>query len=503
METAEELAEFLERAVERDARVRVLDTGEAWSIMRQEGEVPDDAPPFRRALDADLAEYGFAVLDAGLELNAQDAGHPLARSAFASSGKAFESLVRNGDPTDPQRGFHRVIAAASFHLGSYSAIAYALFRPVDAREQNLNVAETCLVQLMLRDLGGVRNTAREWLDDDRCIDNAIAGRLQGPEEDRDAEIGLILIGSVCRALSNFEFALQTGVPEFAESAKGILLEAVKLASDSGLVSLWWVIRLTLGLLDDLWNQSLHVVLPNNPPHGASERYSDLRSIFVSSLLARNVAEIELWPSQVEAARRAADPGDDLVVSLPTSSGKTRVAELATLTALAMGKRTMIVTPLRALSAQSERSFRSRFAPLGATVSSLYGKSGLSAGDADTLRSHDIVVSTPEKLAFALRSDPATINDVGLIVLDEGHLIGPGDREIHYEILVQRLLRREDAGERRIVCLSAVLPDGEHLNDMTAWIRSGEDGDPVRSDWASDAAALRHPRMAGLRWTFEL
>ena len=143
---------------------------------------------------------------------------------------------------------------------------------------------------------------------------------------------------------------------------------------------------------------------------------------------------------------------------------------------------MVVTPLRALSAQSERSFRSRFAPLGASVSSLYGKSGLSAGDADALRIHDIVVSTPEKLDFALRSDPSTIDDVGLIVLDEGHLIGPGDREIHYEILVQRLLRRADAGERRLVSLSAVLPDGEHLDDMTAWIRSDEDGQPVRSNW---------------------
>ena len=155
---------------------------------------------------------------------------------------------------------------------------------------------------------------------------------------------------------------------------------------------------------------------------------------------------------------------------------------------------MVVTPLRALSAQSERSFRSRFAPLGASVSSLYGKSGLSAGDADALRSHDIVVSTPEKLDFALRSDPSTIDDVGLIVLDEGHLIGPGDREIHYEILVQRLLRRADAGERRIVCLSAVLPDGEHLDDMTAWIRSDEDGQPVRSDWRP-----KRQRYGTLEW----
>ena len=155
METVEELVEFLQEALDDGARGRVIDTGEAWSIVRREGAVPEDAPDFRRTLHADLAEYGFAVLDAGLALNALETGHPLARGAFASSGKAFESLVRNGDPADPQRGFYRVIAAASYHLGSYAAVAYALFRPVDAGEQNLNTAETCLVRLMLRDLEGV------------------------------------------------------------------------------------------------------------------------------------------------------------------------------------------------------------------------------------------------------------------------------------------------------------------------------------------------------------
>src|SRR3546814_3912560 len=48
-------------------------------------------------------------------------------------------------------------------------------------------------------------------------------------------------------------------------------------------------------------------------------------------------------------------------------------------------------------------------------------------------------------------------DVGLIVLDEGHMIGPSERKIRYETLVQRLLRRADSADRRIVCLSAILP----------------------------------------------
>jgi Lhr-like helicase len=167
---------------------------------------------------------------------------------------------------------------------------------------------------------------------------------------------------------------------------------------------------------------------------------------------------------------------------PTSAGKTRVAEIAALMTLSSDRRVLIVTPLRALSAQTERSFRKTFAPLGFSVSSLYGASGLSAGDEDALRSREIVIATPEKLDFALRNDPSLIDDVGLIVLDEGHMIGPSDREIRYETLVQRLLRRPDSMERRIVCLSAILPSGDELDDLTAWIRADEPGEAVRSDW---------------------
>ena len=40
----------------------------------------------------------------------------------------------------------------------------------------------------------------------------------------------------------------------------------------------------------------------------------------------------------------------------------------------------------------------------------------------------------------------------------------------------------DAASRRIVCLSAILPDGEELDDLTGWIRHDAPGDAVRSSW---------------------
>jgi len=200
------------------------------------------------------------------------------------------------------------------------------------------------------------------------------------------------------------------------------------------------------------------------------------------LQSKRVAEIELWPSQIEAAKRVSTADDDLVVSLPTSAGKTRIAELCILRALAGDKRVVYVTPLRALSAQVERDLRETFQPLGFSISSLYGASGEVGLDADTLANRHIVVSTPEKLDFAIRQDSNLLNDVQLIVLDEAHTIGPGEREVRYEVLVQRLLRRSDASARRLVCLSAILPHGEQLDDFVSWIRQGEPGHAVVANW---------------------
>lgn len=482
METSDELQAFLIKATQDGVWGRLLDRGAAWSIMRQAGVLPEDAPPLGEQIEVDLAEHGFSLLRAALSLRELDGTSALCQRAFERSGNAFESLVRNGSPEAEERGFYRTIAGAAYHLAGYSAIAYSLFGEQQVSDLNANAAEAALILLILRDLDRLREYVKSQLLDEGNADARVSASLEAGEIDSDEAISTVLNTVVCRALAFFDFALQTGEVSLLDTAKQLLDTALDLADAAASVSLWWIVRLCRNMLDDLWAHSLHETLPSNPPEGGEERYAELRRLFIASLYARKSAELELWPSQREAAKRSTDVSDDLVVALPTSAGKTRIAEIAALMCLAGGKRVLIVTPLRALSAQTERTFRQTFSPLGFSVSSLYGASGLSAGDEDALRSMDIIIATPEKLDFALRNDASLIDDIELVVLDEGHLIGPTEREIRYEILVQKLLRRKDAGTRRIVCLSAILPDGEQLEDLTAWIRSDVKGDPVRSSW---------------------
>ncbi|APZ52321.1 DEAD/DEAH box helicase [Salipiger abyssi] len=481
METIDELTTFLTDATVDGILGRLLYRGAAWSLMRENGVLPPNAPPLGATIETDLAEHGFALLRGAMALRAQAGTSDLTSKAFERSANAFEALVRNGDPESHDRGFRRTIATAAYHLAGFSAVAYSLFNET-AGDLNTSPGETAIQHLILRDLGQLRGFVRDWLDNDDHNDEQIAEVLRGEEPDVDEALSTILNTTICRALAYFDFALETGETEPIETARALLDVAVSLADNAENVPLWWISNLCRHLIDDLWQHSLHENLPTEPPEGTEEKYPDLRRLFISSLYARKTSEVELWPSQREAARRSTDVTDDLVVALPTSAGKTRVAEIAALMTLSSARRVLIVTPLRALSAQTERSFRKTFAPLGFSVSSLYGASGLSAGDEDALRTREIIIATPEKLDFALRSDPSLIDDVGLIVLDEGHMIGPSEREIRYETLVQRLLRRTDAESRRIVCLSAILPSGEELDDLTAWIRSDEPGAPVLSDW---------------------
>lgn len=504
METIEELQEFIGTVAQPNIRGRLLARGEARAIIRREGQLPDGAPAFAASLDTDLSEYGFSLLRASLALRERQEGDATVwREGFLAAGNAFEALVRNSSPTTPLRGLWRVMGAASYHLAGYAAMAYSLMAQAES-ELNLAPAERAIVRLLLSDLTTLRDEAEAWLRDPEHRDDALQAKLRDGEGEPDEVFSVILTTATYRGFALFEFALLTGDADMHDEALSTLRSALRVASAVGAVSLWWIIRVALNLIDDLWGNSLHRVLPDIGPDGA-DGYAALRELFLASLYARKTAEVELWPSQIEATRRAVDLTDDLVVALPTSAGKTRVAEICTLMSLSAEKRVLMVTPLRALSGQTERSFRKTFGPLGFSVSSLYGASGAMPGDQDALRSRDIVIATPEKLDFALRSDPQLIDDVGLVVLDEGHLIGPSERELRYEILVQRLIRRQDADERRIVCLSAILPDGEQLDDLTAWVRSDAEGEAVKSGWRP--TRQRFGTLAwggqGARLTFDL
>lgn len=486
----EEMQQLVSNAVEPGYRGRLLARGQARAMIWHDGVLPDGAPDFLPLLSYDLLSYGHSLLLLGIRLREEGGDENLMRSAFEHAGESIEAVVSKGDPDDPRRGFFRLLAAASFHLARLSARAFSLLHEVTG-DINLSRMERALALLILRALDDLEGEILTWSLEGMGSDDAIIVDLAEAEIDSEAEEGADLYSDALdRALCNsfygglgaYILALETGAPELVEDARGELSKGLESAATLNMVPQWWCFRIAIHLLDDLWESSFHEVLPPNVPSEDSASWKELRSLFITSLFRRKRSEIELWPSQIEGAHRSVDVSDNLVVSLPTSAGKTRIAELCILRCLSQGKRIVFVTPLRALSAQTEASLRRTFGPLGKTISTLYGSIGTSGFEEDALKTRHIVVATPEKLDFALRNDPSILDDVGLVVLDEGHMIGLGEREVRYELQLQRLLKRPDADQRRIVCLSAILPEGDQFDDFVNWLRRDKEGDAVSVDW---------------------
>jgi helicase len=178
---------------------------------------------------------------------------------------------------------------------------------------------------------------------------------------------------------------------------------------------------------------------------------------------------QLYPSQEEAAPLALT-GRNLVLAVPTASGKSLVAYLAILhTVLAKGGKAMYMAPLRALASEKWEELRG-FQALGIRVA-------LSIGDLDSadprLGDFDVVVCTSEKADALLRHRAHWVGQLSLIVADEVHLLNEPDRGPTLEVLLARF--RQLNPDAQVIALSATIQNSE---DIAAWLGA----EHVRSDW---------------------
>ena len=137
----------------------------------------------------------------------------------------------------------------------------------------------------------------------------------------------------------------------------------------------------------------------------------------------------------------------VVVSLPTSSGKTLIAEFRILQALNQFEHergwVAYLTPTRALVNQITRQLRRDFEPLNIIVEQVSPALEIDSVESDLLRQENpenefrVIVATPEKLDLMLRQDWES--EIGrpltLVVVDEAHNIQSSDRGLRLELLL--------------------------------------------------------------------
>ncbi len=177
---------------------------------------------------------------------------------------------------------------------------------------------------------------------------------------------------------------------------------------------------------------------------------------------------DLYPPQADAIGPAL-LGENLVLAIPTASGKSLVAYLAILASVLRGGKALYIVPLRALAAEKYEDLK-EFEQLGMKV-------GISVGDYDsvdpTLEKFDVIVATSERADSLLRHRTNWLQQLTVVVADEVHLINDADRGPTLEITLAKL--RQVNPKAQVLALSATIKNSDQL---AKWLEA----EHVKSEW---------------------
>lgn len=404
--------------------------------------------------------------------------------------KLWESLSRICPPD--ARGMFALNAACAYELAGYQANARCMARQVDAGS---GVSETVTLQKIVsaflqRKFVGMRSYCEQFMDE--------------PDYEQVKNIRhRLAMASAADGLYNFAGQMLSGTSSKIGSVVEDLDNAANLFHLSGFHTESSLTYSVKSLLGAMWSRSTWNKLVETGTSGfAWNRYLLLLARGLETPIPVGSSISEMWPSQLEAVRRGLlSSNESKIVRMPTSTGKTRIAEMSILHALTTGsgstpRRCVYVAPYRALVTEVTRSLSLVFPDLGFSVSGMDGAYDATPLDTDVNKRPDILILTPEKLDIISRISPGSLDDIALFVIDEGHVVGQGMRGVRIEMLITRLRRR--FAKSRFILLSAMLSDNA-MHKFATWLRckgSTQGGDGIiTTDWRPTMQ-----RIAKLEWT---
>lgn len=160
------------------------------------------------------------------------------------------------------------------------------------------------------------------------------------------------------------------------------------------------------------------------------------------------------------------PGVSSVLTLPTGAGKSTLSELKIASCLYSGKKAIYLVPTNALKDQVDRNLRNLFDDYDVENVEFEGE----FTEFGRLDIFPILVMTPERCLTLMNIKPELINNIGLVVFDEFHLIHGTD--------IKKERRSIDA-MYCLISLFTVIPSADFLL-ISAMVENGEE----IKDWVS-------------------
>lgn len=406
-------------------------------------------------------------------------------SATKTAAEAFEFIYHLSDSEEKEKAL--LNACMAYHAAGYQANAIFLARklknhivqPKDnfyAKLLHSNLQQTIIFYLE-RSIPNLIVHSDKTIHKLKKAQNELIERVTEKGDiidiyDYSSQMG------IHRAINNFALYTLNGNSILLESSLNELRNINKLTEEIGDFELNFLVsNLISGLKLFRERSTWENIRINSQDKNFDFRWKlYLRNLALGTLRTNTQSNsiVEFWKSQIQALEKGLlSSNHGFVVQMPTSAGKTKVAELAILSELIKkpGFKCIYLAPFRALAYEIEEALSSVFSYIGYRVSSVVG-----GFDSDDLENHlmqtsDVIVTTPEKIDLLFRSQPEFFEDIALIVVDEGHIIEQLERGPKLELLLTRLKRKIAHTGARFLFISAVIPE-VNAKEFAQWLAGG-------------------------------
>ena len=374
----------------------------------------------------------------------------------------------------------------TYYISNNYPRAYVLSK--DNANLELSKYKEAIFLYMKKDFLKLRNLILNEINSDDYDEDLLIEKLESNEISNFDALDKMLSYSIFKALNNVLNFLLLGDETYIDDSLDLLEKYKNISFSHNFVEYWWVILSLEIIIKELYENSLWNQL--KPFYSDSdEELNNKLTNYIFNYANRETPIVELWPSQISAIPKILENDENLAIKMPTSAGKTFIAELLILKYYMQGNfynngKVIYISPFKSLSNEVESSLKSSLNSLDLKISDFYGGFDSNEYEKYYLDELDILIVTPEKFDVLLRTNPDLKDETGLIIVDEGHIMGTYDnyldkysiRSTKFEFFMYRL--KNLFKNSRIAFISGVL---NNIEDFTKWI-SGNTDNLIQTEW---------------------
>jgi hypothetical protein len=422
-------------------------------------EDPRNFPTFRDNLNQGSDSLAFTYLSVGLTLYYNDRKQE-ARRAFEKGAEFIEYTHLSPQNRNPYSSYYLLISALAYYASGQFSKSFVILR--NSTQEALDLPEM-ITSFLRKDFYQLTIVLNRILLNETYINFEI---------DTDQAIRVVLFA---RSMANLMDFIYHGREESLQNTQLILTDLLELLQIEQEPSMWCITKLFLIIVDGFSDSSLWKTIPPVLPDNDQQ----LTTRYIRNMIFGEKRIIDLFNVQQKALPKIFQP-QGAAISLPTSSGKTRIAELAILQILRNdpGKKVLYLAPFRSLAFEVETALNDAFGKMDIGVSQLYGNGNFDMIDRTMAEESQILIATPEKAKAMLRANAEIAGQIGLLIIDEGHLLDESRRLVINELLIEELKLYITKNNGKIILLSAILPNAKEIaqwitGDNTAYVKETE------------------------------